>query len=214
MHCPDALLAHKSGGTTTPTAPDERAGLIEEATEDRPVGCTDAQMALDHEDNGTAGTCLLHQEDTSTQLQRALSTPATAVRSGDEVDMRTPTPGEAARRLRKFTDEVERQRTPPLITLPPKQKLAVKTSMPPLRSRRIVAQQWGHIPTAKRGEVLIMKRMGILPPQAPPTAAARRSYDALFHSNLLEDVEAFDVMLPAVTRRVGRASRQPMAATA
>jgi hypothetical protein len=37
-----------------------------------------------------------------------------------------------------------------------------------------------HIPTSKRGEVLLMRRMGFLEPSAPPYAAAKDSYESFF----------------------------------
>lgn len=57
----------------------------------------------------------------------------------------TPTTAEAAQRLTTFTNEVQIKRRSPLIRSPPKQKPPV-----PQRSRRIAAQQMGHIPASKR----------------------------------------------------------------
>jgi len=50
-----------------------------------------------------------------------------------------PTPREAAKRLARFTEEVQVTRLPPLINTPPKQKPTPKRTLP-LRSRRIAAQ--------------------------------------------------------------------------
>jgi hypothetical protein len=46
---------------------------------------------------------------------------------------------------------------PPLISSPPKQKPPPKRALP-IRSRRIAAQQMGHIPASKSGEILLMKK--------------------------------------------------------
>jgi hypothetical protein len=55
-----------------------------------------------------------------------------------------------------------------------------------------------HISASKRGEVLLMKRMGILAPSAPIFSAAKRSYDSYFQSTLSEaNVEALDELFPA-----------------
>ena len=60
-----------------------------------------------------------------------------------------------------------------------------------------------------------MKKMGVAPPQAPPSSAAKKSFDSLFVSKLSErDVAAFDDMFPAVRIRTSRASRQPTAVAA
>lgn len=72
-----------------------------------------------------------------------------------------------------------------------------------------------YIPASKRGEVLMMKKMGMLPAAAAPSSASRRSFDALFNSSLLaSEVEAFDELFPATKKRVGRMSRRPMAVMA
>ena len=81
--------------------------------------------------------------------------------------------------LARFTMEVQVTRLPPLINTPPKQKPAPKRTLP-LRSRRIAAQQMDHILMSKRGEVLLMKKMGILAPSTPISSAAKRSYDSYF----------------------------------
>jgi hypothetical protein len=67
----------------------------------------------------------------------------------------TPTSTKVARRLSKFTTEVQRKRKTLLIASPPKQKPPTKPVIPH-RSRRITAQPLGHIPASKRGEVLLM----------------------------------------------------------
>jgi hypothetical protein len=96
----------------------------------------------------------------------------------------TPTPREATKRLAGFIEEVQVMRQPPLINSPPKQKPAPKRTTLPIRSKRIAAQQMNHIPASKRGEVLLMKRMGILAPSAPISSAARRSYNSYFQGTL------------------------------
>lgn len=125
----------------------------------------------------------------------------------------TPTPGEAARRLAKFTAEVERIRCSPILASPPKQKAQPRKPTLPLHSKRIAAQPLGHVPTSKRGEVLLKQRMGNLPSLSQQATPSSASFDALFNSNLsAADMEALDTLFPATKTRAGRASRRPLAA--
>jgi hypothetical protein len=56
----------------------------------------------------------------------------------------------------------------------------------------------GHISASKRGEVLLMKKMGFVEPSAPPSSAAKRSYHSYFKGNLsAADVEDLDDLFPA-----------------
>jgi hypothetical protein len=109
----------------------------------------------------------------------------------------SPTPGEAVRRLARFIKEVVVVRKPPLISSPPKQKTPPKRTLP-LRSRRIAAQKIDHIPTSKRGEVLLKKKLGLLEPSAPPSSAPKRSYESYFKGDLSTiEVEALDELFLA-----------------
>jgi hypothetical protein len=75
----------------------------------------------------------------------------------------TPTPREAARRFARFTEKVQQRRMSPLIASPPRQKAATTRQTLPIRSGRIASQPLAHIPTSKRGEILVMQKMGIAP---------------------------------------------------
>jgi hypothetical protein len=116
----------------------------------------------------------------------------------------THTPGEAARRLARFVAEVRVKRASPLITTLPRQKAG--TARPrPIRSIWIAAQPLAHIPTARRGEVLLMQRMGIAPPAALVSTASMATYDAAFTGNLSSSkVEALDELFPAANCRAAR----------
>jgi hypothetical protein len=114
-----------------------------------------------------------------------------------EDDDMTPTPREAARRLARFTEEVQCRRQPPLIASPPRQRAVTKRPLP-IRSKRIATQPLLHIPTSKRGEVLLMQRMGIAPPAAPVSSASKGAYNAIFTGNLTSSqVEALDELFLA-----------------
>ena len=119
--------------------------------------------------------------DVGPQAEAVDGTATGVVQATDELTVEgTPTPREAAKRLARFIEEVQVMRQPPLINSPPKQKLAPKRTTLPIWSRRIAAQQMDHIPASKRGEVLLMKRIGILAPAAPISSAAKRSYNSYF----------------------------------
>jgi len=147
-------------------------------------------------DVASAGAATTHATTTgSTRRRRGLYHPSDA----------TPTPREAARRLARFTEEVQLERMPPLIASTPRQKVATIRQPMPKRSRRIAAQPLAHIPISKRGEVLLMRRMGFAPPAGPISSASKRAYDDLFARNLTSsEVEALDELFPATTATTGR----------
>ena len=67
------------------------------------------------------------------------------------------------------------------------------------------AHPLSHIPTSKRGKVLLMKRMGIAPPAAPVSSASDRAFNTMFGGNLTSsEVEALDELFPATNNRSGR----------
>jgi len=120
----------------------------------------------------------------------------------------TPTPAtqrEAARRLARFTKEVQLKRQSSLIVSPPRQKEATIRQPLLVRSRRIVAQLLAHIPTPKRGEVLLMQKMGIVPLAALVPSVSKGTYDAIFAGNLTPShVATLDKLFPATNNRAGR----------
>ena len=68
-----------------------------------------------------------------------------------------------------------------------------------------------HILVAKRGEVMLMKKMGILVPMALPSSACQRNYKAFFNRKLSTlDVEAFDELFPATKTRASQATRRTL----
>jgi hypothetical protein len=79
-------------------------------------------------------------------------------------------------RLDNFLSKVTRKRDPPLICEPPKQ--SPTKPVLPRRSRRQVAQPLSQVPTSKRGEVLIRRRLGLL--KGPSTASGLAAYDKIF----------------------------------
>jgi len=65
---------------------------------------------------------------------------------------------------------------------------------------------------SKRGEVLLMKKMGFLEPSAPSSSAAKCSYDSYFKCDLLAtDVEALNELFPACKGMSSDRGRWPSA---
>ena len=117
-------------------------------------------------------------------------------------------PTEAARRLARYTEEVQQMRRSPLLSNPPKQKPPARRLPIQTRSTRIAAQKLAHIPASKRGEMLLMQRMGVPPPPAPVTPASKRALEAIFTDNLTEtQIVALDELFPAANCKAGRAPR-------
>ena len=91
-----------------------------------------------------------------------------------------------------------------MIASPPRQKAVTKRPLP-IRSRRIAAQPLSHVPTSKRGEVLLMQRMGIVPPPTLVFFTSKGAYDAIFAGNLMwSQVEALDELFPVANTKAGR----------
>ncbi|KAJ1274271.1 hypothetical protein BS78_05G049800, partial [Paspalum vaginatum] len=68
----------------------------------------------------------------------------------------------------------------------------------PLRSRRIAAQRLAGVPISKRGELILMRRLGILMDDAPVTSEAVAACDNLYRWGLTpEHVCAIRELFPA-----------------
>jgi hypothetical protein len=107
---------------------------------------------------------------------------------GPDTEQRTPPPAansaSAERRLKRFVDKIKKPRPPPLLQLPsPEQPEATPWPKIPTRSRRIAAQSLSHIPASKRGEFLVMKRLGRTKGQAELASTAKATYDEISGGN-------------------------------
>ena len=71
----------------------------------------------------------------------------------------TPPVDAFADRLELFVNKVTSKIASPLICEPPKQ-LPAKVVLPPWRSKRHAAQSLSRVPASKRGEILVMQRLG------------------------------------------------------
>ena len=90
------------------------------------------------------------------------------------VDMTTPPwlaerGSSTAKRLKPFTAKILCKMSSPLLPQPD----VVAQPKLSTRSRRTAAQALSRVPASKRGEVLVMKRMGYLDGQTRPSTASR-----------------------------------------
>ena len=99
----------------------------------------------------------------------------------------------AARRLKSFTRRMLKKVDSPLIREPPKQPPA--KSVLPWRSRRLAAQRLSRVLAFKRGEVLIMQRMGYIKGPLAPSASELEAFNQIFNGNMTaSNVEALDAL--------------------
>ena len=98
----------------------------------------------------------------------------------------------AQKRFKVFARRVKKAKTSPLLSKPP--PMESTTPRPQIkRSRRITAQSLSRIPTAKRGEYLVLKRLGHA--SALNEESAPGKFEALFSGNP-EDEEALRELFP------------------
>jgi hypothetical protein len=62
-----------------------------------------------------------------------------------------------------------------------------------------------YILTSKQGEILLIQKMGIVPPATLVSSASKGTYDDIFSGNLTpSDVAVLDELLPATNNKAGR----------
>lgn len=72
-----------------------------------------------------------------------------------------------------------------------------------------------HISVSKQGEVLIMKKMGFTHPSVIPSSKERRTFDAFFDKNMMDqEVEAMDELFPTTKTKASRVSHRSIAVVA
>ena len=105
---------------------------------------------------------------------RALPDPMLVTTATDTVN-RTSSPQmtSADRRLKCFTERIRKVRQSPLLELP-RDDTSHNGRTPPAwlrkRSKQIVAQSISHIPASKRGEHLVLMRLGLTNGMSPSTS--------------------------------------------
>jgi len=80
----------------------------------------------------------------------------------------------SANHLELFINKVTSKIASPLIREPPKQAPA-KVILP-----RQVAQSLSRVPASKRGEILVMQRLGLVIVRATPSSSAVKAYEDLY----------------------------------
>jgi hypothetical protein len=133
--------------------------------------------------------------------REALATPQSAVWGPGE-GARTPTrpqdgsssgtvSGSLSGRLRRFASKVLQKAASPLLPT----KVFDSSAKIPLRSRRIAAHPLSKVPVAKRGEILIMQRLGFALAQS--AEGGQQDFEAMFEgSNRESHVEAMWEIFP------------------
>ena len=101
-----------------------------------------------------------------------------------DVVNRTPPPQttSARRRLKRFTERVTKAWKSPLLELPG-DDMAHGGCAPPMlpkRSKRIAAQSLSHISVSKRGEHLVLKRLGLTSGMSSPSTSAMKAYEEIY----------------------------------
>ena len=81
-----------------------------------------------------------------------------------------------AKRLKRFTKKILRKASSPLLSQPP---VEAQPKLP-THSMRIATQALSRVPISKRGEVLVMKRMGFIDRQTRPSTVSQDAYDSIF----------------------------------
>jgi hypothetical protein len=115
--------------------------------------------------------------------------------------------GSTKHRLDSFINEVTRKRDYPLIREPPKQPPAKPVL--PWRSRQLAAWGLSRVPASKRGEGLIMQRMGYTKGPSAPSTSELEAFDKLFDGNLTAyNAEASEALFLAVVKGSSRWPRR------
>ncbi|CAL4936854.1 unnamed protein product [Urochloa decumbens] len=105
-------------------------------------------------------------------------------------------------KLHAFTAQVQLKIRSPLAPRPAKTKRAAPT-IPrqelPKRSSRLATHPLANVPSAKRAEVVLMRRFGMTPEPTAPNTEGKKAYDQLYKSGLLEhNFEAIRDLSPAL----------------
>jgi hypothetical protein len=113
----------------------------------------------------------------------ATSGGVTVVAATDIVN-NTPSPqtDSADSRLKSFIERVTKARQPLLLELPGDDSTPDQRPLPalPKWSRRIAAQSLSHIPVPKRGEHLVLKRLGLTSGVSTPSTSAMKAYEEMY----------------------------------
>jgi len=107
-------------------------------------------------------------------------------------------------RLEAFADLMTTPiRTPLAQPPPPKTGRAARSTAVvtlPKRSSKIASQSLANVPVAKRGEIVVMRRLGFIDDKAPATATSLKAYNEIYRGKLQSNhIEAMDELFPSRT---------------
>jgi hypothetical protein len=80
-------------------------------------------------------------------------------------------------KLKRFADRILRKAPSPLLPQSSVEEMPTKPTLPHC-SKRIATQLLSRVPVSKRGELLVMQRMGFIDGWTPPSTAAKEVYDS------------------------------------
>jgi len=67
----------------------------------------------------------------------------------------------------------------------------------PKHSSRIASQSLANVPAAKRGEIVVMRRLGFIDDKAPATASSMKAYNEIHRGRLRSNhIEAMNELFP------------------
>lgn len=155
-----------------------------------PTQASDGNRAMSQEAMGTPSTVLVGTLADGATLARSGAAPppaspnasqATGNNDDRSCEMRGTSTGG---RLKRFTERILRKVASPLLPTVPTVTHEQPSAKLPIWSRRIAAQPLSRVPTSKRGEILVIKRLGFLQEQARPTPTGTDAYNSTFVDRL------------------------------
>ncbi|KAJ1281362.1 hypothetical protein BS78_04G300600 [Paspalum vaginatum] len=97
----------------------------------------------------------------------------------------------------------------------PTLEAAPEVAGPPLRSKRIAAQKLAGVPVAKRGELIVMKRLGYEVSVPCPTEDEVKKYNSIYHGSMATGHrEAISELIPELFPARHKGGRRATATTA
>jgi len=147
----------------------------------------------------TTPACLADSHvDGPGRAAHAPGSPDAPARNSSDDDSQLP----ADSRLEAFADLMTTPiRTPLAQPPPPKTGRAARSTAVvtlPKRSSRIASQSLANVPVAKRGEIVVMRRLGFIDDKAPATATSLKAYNEIYRGKLQSNhIEAMDELFPS-----------------
>lgn len=123
----------------------------------------------------------LGESGPSTSLARPILAPAATTGDDPLVAQEGSNSGSFGGKVKCFTERILKKAASPLLHAKVDDSSSAKL---PLRSRRIAANPLSKVPVVKRGEILVMQRLGLTRGRATPSKSAHSEYDSMFVDKL------------------------------